>query len=197
MLGKSLNASGVQIWFPAHWAVRVASHLCRLGDAPPAYVAEHVDSLVPHVRCNLKLAKQSLNVEHLLPCFPTVLHGIVRGVFRQQAGGAWFPIKIMKLNITVLMPQSGEPCHWFGAVAGREGSWPMELPNPRPLLRPLCLRTFSRIRHRTLSTHLWGQLAPDWSAGSTWLYLENPIQETAEAIRRKFDERCYLVDILV
>ena len=90
VLGKSLNASGLQIWFPAHWAVRVASHLCRLGDTPPAYVAEHVDSQVPHVRCNLKLAKQSLNVEHLLPCFPTVLHGIVRGVFRQQAGGPGF-----------------------------------------------------------------------------------------------------------
>ena len=31
------------------------------------------------------------------------------GVFRQQAGVAWFPVKTTKLSITVLMPQSGEP----------------------------------------------------------------------------------------
>ena len=89
----------------------------------------------------------------------------------------------MKLSITVLMPQSGEPCHWFGAVAGREGSWPMELPNPRPLLRLLA---------HSASNHVYafgGQLAPDWVAGSAWLYLENRIQETAEEIRRKFVER--------
>ena len=79
VLGKSLNASGLRIWFPAHWAVRVASQLCRLGDTPPAYVAEHVDTQVPHVRCNIKLAKERLNVEHLLPCFSTVLHGLFVG----------------------------------------------------------------------------------------------------------------------
>ena len=53
--------------------------------------------------------------------------------FRQQAGGAWFPCKDLKLSITVLMPQSSEPHHWFAAVASREGSWPMKLPNSRPL----------------------------------------------------------------
>ncbi len=116
------------------------------------------------MRCNIRLPGQSMDVEHLLQRFPTVLHGIVQGVFRQHAGGTWF---------TVLMPQSSEPHHWFSAVAGREGSWPMELPNPRPLLRPVTLRTFSRVRHQALSPHLWGALNPDWQSGLVqWLRLE-------------------------
>ena len=139
-------------------------------------------------RC-FKLPGQSLNVEYLLPGFPTVLQGIVRGVFRQQAGGAWFPSKTVKISLTVIMPQSSEPHHWFTAVAGREGSWPMELPNPRPLLRPLSLRTFSRMRRRALSPHLWGCLEPDWTAGGNWLYLDTPAVETERQIRRKFDTR--------
>ena len=155
----------------------------------PEYTAERFATDVPNVRRSVRLPKQSLNVEHLLPCFPTVFQGIVRGVFRQQAGGAWFPSKIMKINITVLMPQSSEPCRWFSAVAGGEGSWPMELPNPRPLLRPLTLRTFSRIRQRTLSAHLWGRLEPNWLAGGAWLYLENPPVETEGQIRQKFVAR--------
>ncbi len=191
VLGKSLSASVLQIWFPAHWAVRVATRLRLrvLGGTVPEFRAEHVASDVPNVRCSVRLPGQSLDVEHLLQHFPTVFRGIVRGVFRQQAGGAWFPCKDLKLHITVLMPQSSEPHHWFAAVAGREGSWPMELPNPRPLLRPLTLRTFTRMRHRSLSPHLWGNLDPDWRAGLAWLYLETPTVETEQQIRAKFDAR--------
>ena len=148
------------------------------------YRAEHTQSHVPNVRCNIKLPGQSIDVEHLLQRFPTVLRGIVQGVFRQQAGGAWFPCRDLKLAITVLMPQSSEPHHWFGAVACREGSWPMELPNPRPLLRPVTLRTFSRLRHLSMSPHLWGTLNPDWRSGLWWLYLETPIVESAQSIER-------------
>ena len=84
------------------------------------------------------------------------------------------------------MPQSSEPHHWFGAVAGREGSWPMELPNPRPLLRPVTLRS---IRHQSMSSHLWGTRNPDWQSGLWWLRLETPIVEPSEDIERKFLER--------
>ncbi len=83
VLGKSLSASVLQIWFPAHWAVRVATRVCNLGGDAPAYRAEHVETPVPNVRCSIRLPGQSLDVEHLLPHFPTVLHGIVQGVFRQ------------------------------------------------------------------------------------------------------------------
>ena len=79
-----------------------------------------------------------------------------------------------------------EPHHWFGAVACREGSWPMELPNPRPLLRPVTLRTFARLRHLSMSPHLWGTLNPDWRSGYGWLHLETPIVESAQSIERKF-----------
>ena len=127
----------------------------------------------------IKLPGQSIDVEHLLQRFSTVLRGIIQGVFRQQAGGAWFPCRDLKLAITVLMPQSSEPHHWFGAVACREGSWPMELPNPRPLLRPVTLRTFARLRHLSMSPHLWGTLNPDWRSGYRWLHLETPIVESA------------------
>ena len=130
---------------------------CSLGETTSEYRAEHTQSNVPNVRCNIKLPGQSIDVEHLLQRFPTVLRGIVQGVFRQQAGGAWFPSRDLKLAITVLMPQSSEPHHWFGAVACRGGSWPMELPNPRPLL--------SRLRHLSMSPHLWGTLDPDWTSG--------------------------------
>ena len=143
VLGKSLSASVLQVWFPAHWAVRVETRLCSLGETTSEYRAEHTQSDVPNVRCNIKLPGQSIDVEHLLQSFPTVLRGIVQGVFRQQAGGAWFPCKDLKLSITVLMPQSSEPHHWLGAVACREGSWPMELPNPRRLLWPVTLRTYN------------------------------------------------------
>ena len=132
---------------------------------------------------------QSIDVEHLLQRFPTVLRGIIQGVFRQQAGGAWFPCRDLKLAITVLMPQSSEPHHWFGAVACREGSWPMELPNQRPLLRPVTLRTFARLRHLSMSPHLWGTLNPDWRSGYRWLHLETPIVESAQSIERKFSAR--------
>ena len=183
VLGKSLSASVLQVWFPAHWAVRVETRLCSLGETTSEYRAEHTQSDVPNVRCNIKLPGQSIDVEHLLQRFPTVLRGIVQGVFRQQAGGAWFPCKDLKLAITVLMPQSSEPHHWFGAVACREGSWPMELPNPRPLLRPVTLR------HLSMSPHLWGTLDPDWMSGLWWLHLETPIVESSESIERKFLRR--------
>ena len=117
----------------------VLGRLCSLGVTTSEYRAEHIQTHVPNVRCNIKLPGQSIDVEHLLQRFPTVLRGIVQGVFRQQAGGAWFSCRDLKLAITVLMPQSSEPHHWFGAVACREGSWPMELPNSRPLLRPVTL----------------------------------------------------------
>ena len=100
-----------------------------------------------------------------------------------------FPCRDLKLAITVLMPQSSEPHHWFGAVACREGSWPMELPNPRPLLRPVTLRTFARLRHLSMSPHLWGTLNPDWRSGYRWLHLETPIVESAQSIERKFSAR--------
>ena len=116
LLGKSLSASVLQIWFPAHWAVRVETRLSSLGGTTSEYRAEHTQTLVPNVRCNIKLPGQSIDVEHLLQRFPTVLRGIIQGVFRQQAGGAWFPCRDLKLAITVLMPQSSEPHHWFGAV---------------------------------------------------------------------------------
>ena len=96
--------------------------------------------------------------------FGIVLRGIVQGVFRQQAGRAWFPCRDLKLAITVLMPQSSEPHHWFGAVACREGSLSM-------------------------SPHLWGTLNPDWRSGYRWLYLETPIVDSAQSIERKFRAR--------
>ena len=108
VLGKSLSASVLQIWFPAHWAVRVETRLCSLGVTTSEYRAEHTQTHVPNVRCNPKLPGQSIDVEHLLQRFPTVLRGIVQGVFRQQAGGVWFPCRDLKLAITVLMPQSSE-----------------------------------------------------------------------------------------
>ena len=129
---------------------------CTLGGTGATRLCTLVQSPVPNVRCNVRLPGQSMDVEHLLQRFPTVLHGIVQGVLRQQAGGSWFPCKDLKLSITVLMPHSSEPHHRFGAVAGREGSWPMELPNPRPLFRPVTRRLFSRMRHQALSPHLWG-----------------------------------------
>ena len=92
VLGKSLSASVLQIWFPAHWAVRVETRLCSLGVTTSEYRAEHTQTHVPNVRCNIKLPGQSIDVEHLLQRFPTVLRGIVQGVFRQQAGGA-FPLQ--------------------------------------------------------------------------------------------------------
>ena len=119
VLGKSLSASVLQIWFPAHWAVRVETRLCSLGVTASEYRAEHTQTHVPNVRCNIKLPGQSIDVEHLLQRFPTVLRGIVQGVFRQQAGGAWFPCRDLKLAITVLMPQSSEPHHWFARSCAR------------------------------------------------------------------------------
>ena len=189
ILGQTLTAGVLQIWFPAHWALRVASRIQTLGGTALEFKAEHVSTAVPHVRCGIKLPDQSLNVERLLPSFPTVYQGIVRGAFRQQAGGAWFPCKTLKIFITVIMPQSSDPHHWFAAVGSREGSWPMELPNPRPLLRRVSLRTFSRMRKRSQTPHLWYKLVPNWSAGHTWLHLETPTVETETQLREKFDTR--------
>ena len=58
-------------------------------------------------------------VDHLLLNFPTLLDGIVKGVYRQQAGVDWFPIKAMKVNITVTLqlPFSTEPWLWDKAYS--------------------------------------------------------------------------------
>ena len=65
----------------------------------------------------------------------------------------------------------------------------MKLPNPRPLLRPVSLRTFSRMRRRALSPHLWCRLEPNWRAGKSWLCLETPTVETESQLKEKFDAR--------
>ena len=62
VLGQSLNAGVLQIWFPAHWALRVASRIQTLGGTALEFKAEHVSTEVPHVRCGIKLPDQSLNV---------------------------------------------------------------------------------------------------------------------------------------
>ena len=41
----------VQICFPAHWALRVASRIQTLGGTAPEFKAEHVSTAVAHVRC--------------------------------------------------------------------------------------------------------------------------------------------------
>ena len=64
VLGKSLSASVLQIWFPAHWAVRVETRLYSLGVTTSEYRAEHTQTHVPNVRCNIKLPGQSIDVEH-------------------------------------------------------------------------------------------------------------------------------------
>ena len=108
---------------PCTLSCRVETRLCSLGVTTSEY-REHTQSNVPNVRCNIKLSEQSIDVEHLLQRFPTVLRGIVQGVFRQQASGAWFPCRDLKFAITVLMPQSSELHHWFGAVAEKvPGQW--------------------------------------------------------------------------
>ena len=101
----SQSASVLQVWFPAQWAVRVETRLCSLSETASEYRAEHAQSAVPNVRCNIKLPGQSMDVEHLLQRFPTVLRGIVQGVFRQQAGGAWFPCRDLKV-FSCLSPAS-------------------------------------------------------------------------------------------
>ena len=53
VLGKSLSASVLRVWFPAHWAVRVETRLCSLGETAPEYRAEHVQSPVPRFTVNL------------------------------------------------------------------------------------------------------------------------------------------------
>ena len=50
VLGQSLNASVLQIWFPAHWALRVASRIRTWGGTALEFKAEHVSTEVPHVR---------------------------------------------------------------------------------------------------------------------------------------------------
>ena len=58
-----------------------------------------------------------------------------------------------------------------------------------PLLRRVTLRTFARLRHLSMSPHLWGTLNPDWRSGYRWLHLETPIVESAQSIERKFSAR--------
>ena len=42
VLGQSLTAGVLQIWFPAHWALRVASRIQTLGGTALEFKAEHV-----------------------------------------------------------------------------------------------------------------------------------------------------------
>ena len=65
VLGKSLSASVLQVWFPAHWAVRVETQLCSLGVTTSECRAEHTQTHVPNVRCNIKLPGQSIDVENI------------------------------------------------------------------------------------------------------------------------------------
>ena len=58
----------------------IVSRIRTLDATDPEFKAEHVTTSVPN--------------GPLLPGFANVYRGIVRGVFRQQAGGAWFPCKI-------------------------------------------------------------------------------------------------------
>ena len=115
VLGKSLSASVLQVWFPAYWAVRVETRLCSLGE-----------TTLNNVRCNIKLPGQSMDVEHLLQRFPTVLRGI--------SPTSWWCLVPLQRPQAVhhSSHQSGEQTRMF--------------PNPAMLLRLLRWWTLSLMR---------------------------------------------------
>ena len=59
-----------------------------------------------------------VDVEHLLPRFPTGLHEIVQAFFRQQAGGIWFPCKDLSISDSWEEWLIHELCHRYLALCG-------------------------------------------------------------------------------
>ena len=71
------------------------------------YSLNHAKSSVPQMNVSMQNARLSINVESFLQGLPALCEGILRGVFRQQAGVACCP---MMANLMVGLLRSQECC---------------------------------------------------------------------------------------
>ena len=63
-------------------------------------------------------------LQDILRQFTTLKEGILRGVFRQKAAGAWFGCRAEKAQITVLLPGGSDLDSWLDKVDCMSHSWP-------------------------------------------------------------------------
>ena len=120
--------------------------------------------------------------DDILQQFTTLKEGILRGVFKQKAAGAWFGCRAEKAQITALLPGGGDLSSWRDHVDGMSHSWPKSCNLSLMQMGAVRAKTFHLHRKFTRARHMWVSLKPDWNLLYSHMYTDWPGIHTSEEI---------------
>ena len=109
---------------------------------------------VPTLIGKLKVDWIDFPLDDILQQFSTLKEGILRGVFKQKAAGAWF--------VTVLLPGGPDLNSWLDKVDCMSHSWPKSCNIGLMQADKVHAKTFHMHRKFTRARHMWLSLRPNW-----------------------------------
>ncbi len=138
---------------------------------------------LPTLIGKLKVDWVDFPLDDILQQFTTLKEGILRGVFRQKAAGAWFGIgcRAEKAQITVLLPGGADLSSWLDKVDCMSHSWPKSCNISQMQTGAVQAKTF-HLRKFTRARHMWLSLRPNWNLLQSHMYTDWPGIYTYEEI---------------
>ena len=132
------------------------------------------DGDLPTLIGKLKVDWIDFPFDDILRQLTTLKEGILRGVFRQKAAGAWFGRRAPKAQITVLLPGGSDLSSWLDKVDCMSHSWPKSCNISQMQTGAVHAKTFHLHRKFTRARHMWLSLRPNWHLLQYHMYTDWP-----------------------
>ena len=137
---------------------------------------------LPTLIGKLKVDWIDFPLDDILQQLTTLKEGILRGVFKQKAAGAWFGCRAEKAQITVLLPGGADLSSWLDKVDCMSHSWPKSCNISQMQTGSVHAKTFHLHRKFTRARHMWLSLRPNWNLLHSHMYTDWPGIYTYEEI---------------
>ena len=137
---------------------------------------------LPTLIGKLKVDWIDFPLDDTLQQLTTLKEGILRGVFRQKAAGAWFGCRAEKAQITVLLPGGADLSSWLDKVDCMSHSWPKSCNISQMQTGAVQAKTFHLHCKFTRARHMWLSLRTNWNLLHSHMYTDWPGIYTYEEI---------------
>ena len=111
---------------------------------------------LPTLIGKLKIDWIDFPLDDILQQLTTLKEGILRGVFKQKAAGAWFGRRAEKAQIAVLLPGGHDLSSWMDKVDCMSHSWPKSYNVSQMRMGSVHAKTFHLHRKFTRARHMCG-----------------------------------------